>query len=284
MAWNKNTYYYQNQMKALSGSDPEPGYKEDDDPVAAPENLDERIEQNGLYRFVSLIKDKIDKIWEAIFGAWRLEKEENNLNDLSNPYLEDGEVDLDKIVKVGNYGYYAGSNNNGVIIKNAPKTAAPETAFTLKVSRVKEAETHVWQNFVLRNGHQWYRYGLDSDRDGIWTWGPWMLVLTHEENDTDNPVNQNDGTADDLFLKRKNDFTNGPIGFGKDPSQNGIDYSKKGEGGVPEEQWVKAKIVLGEYTYGPEKPSAHYAKPEFLDSAIPKGQIYLEYYPDSTED
>jgi len=99
-----------------------------------------------------------------------------------------------------------------------------------------------------------------------------MLVLTHEE-DPSAPINpkSDDGTADDIFLKRKNDFTNGPIGFGKDPiDMNGEDISKD----------VKAKIVLGDYNYGTEEPSTHYSS---LDTQIPKGQIYLQYFDDQTE-
>jgi len=59
MAWNKNSYYYQNQMKVLSGSDPTPGYNEDDKTNPPSEDqIDERINKNGLYKFVSLIKAK----------------------------------------------------------------------------------------------------------------------------------------------------------------------------------------------------------------------------------
>lgn len=271
MAWNKNSYYYQNQMKVLSGTDPEPGYTEDDGDTIS--DLSDRVEKNGLYRFVSLIKAKFDKVKEAIYGAWRLEKEENDFNDPTFEFLdsETNTIDLNDITKVGNYGFYYEEDIN---IKNKPITN--NIAFTLKVSRVKTAQTHVWQDFVTRDGHRWYRYGWDQSGDGTYEtteWGPWMLVLTHETSpDSDESApKSNEGTADDLFLRRKNDFTIGPIGFGKDPDPtNTVDKSKT----------LKAKIVLGDYSYGTENPSAHYAT---IDSTIPKGQIYFQYDENSIE-
>lgn len=272
MAWNKDTYYYQNQMKVLSGTDPEPGYTEDDT-NAAPSNIEERISTNGLYKFVSLIKDKFDKVKNAIYGAWRLADEEHDLNNetaVASFLDSEGAIDLNKIIAVGNYGFFYDSS---ITIKNKPTNK--KVAFTLKVSHVKDAQHHLWQDFLTRDGHRWYRYGWDNNpEDGVYSeieWGPWMLVLTHQEDPND-PIDPDskEGTADDIFLKRKNDFTNGSIGFGKDPAIDGEDISKR----------VKAKIVLGDYSYGKEEPSTHYSG---LDTQIPKGQIYLQYFDDQTE-
>lgn len=268
MAWNKDTYYYQNQMKVLSGTDPEPGYTEDDEARVA--DIDARINANGLYKFVYLIKQKFIAVKNAIHGAWRLEKEEHALNFDAN---------LNDCIEVGNYAYENNKDTQRPYhdIQNRPDGS--NVAFTLKVSRVLEANTGRWQDFIQQaSGHRWYRRG--KLEDGTWDWGPWMLVLTHEE-DPNAPINpkSDDGTADDIFLKRKNDFTNGPIGFGKDPVE-GTDYSNKETAGA---DWVKAKIILGEYNYGVDEPSTHYAKSAFKDTEIPKGQIYLQYFNDQTE-
>lgn len=254
MAWNKETYYYQNQMKTLSGTDPEPGYREDDDPIAAPENLNERIEQNGLYKFVSLIKAKIDEIWEAIFGAWRLQDEEHEI------LVDD---DLNDKVEVGNYWYSNGTGQREIHnIQHRPD--GTYIAFTLKVSRVKKAPNKRWQDFIQQSsGHRWYRYATKNN--DVWEWGPWKLVLSTVINEGEefNP-SSNGGSADDLFLKRKDDFTTGAIGFGKDPIE-----------GTHVSVDVKAKIILGQYSYGADLPSVHYSN--IHDSNIPKGQIYLQY-------
>ena len=259
MAWNKDTYYYQNQMKVLSGTDPEPGYTEDDEARVA--DIDARINANGLYKFVDLIKQKFIAVKNAIHGAWRLEKEEHALNFDAN---------LNDCTEIGNYAYENNKDTQRPYhnIQNRPDGS--NVAFTLKVSRVLEANTGRWQDFIQQaSGHRWYRRG--KLEDGTWDWGPWMLVLTHEE-DPNAPINpkSDDGTADDIFLKRKDDFTNGPIGFGKDPAIDGEDISKR----------VKAKIVLGDYSYGKEEPSTHYSG---LDTQIPKGQIYLQYFENETE-
>ena len=245
MSWNKRDYYYQNQMKVLSSTDAEPGYKESDTD-ARPSNLQER--SNGLYKFVDLIKRKIDALWEAIFGAWRLHNEEREILNGS----------LNTRYKIGNYKCESGS------INNMPEGAHPP--FTLKISCVANDNSHRWQDFIEQStGNRWYREGHGSGES--WTWGPWMMVLSTSEN-----PDVKKGTADDLFLKRKDDWTVGPTGFGIMP------ISGNQQQDVSQE--TKAKIVLGKYTYGTELPTDHYTG---LDDDIPKGQIYLQYDPQSSE-
>ena len=118
MAWNKDTYYYQNQMKALSGSDPEPGYKENDPAVLPSQELEDRIAANGLYKFVSLIKAKFDALKKAIRGSWRLHDEEKEAEDLN------------ECIEVGNYKPKADSTASNGPVADGTKP------FTLKVSQV----------------------------------------------------------------------------------------------------------------------------------------------------
>ena len=79
MAWNKKNYYYQNQIKVLSGTDAEPGYKENDEDNLSEAELKNRVDGvngddtkpgNGLYKLVSLIKTKFrqlrDSNWSLI--------------------------------------------------------------------------------------------------------------------------------------------------------------------------------------------------------------------------
>lgn len=126
MAWNKNNYYFQNQMKVLSGSDPEKGYKEDDPIVLEQQEREDRIRDNGLYRFVSLIKAKFDALKKAIRGSWRLHDEENIVSD-----------DLNNCITVGNY---KPSEEENVSIEHKPITR--NIPFTLKVSQVGPDREH----------------------------------------------------------------------------------------------------------------------------------------------
>ncbi len=260
MSWNKRDYYYQNQMKVLSGTDAEPGYRESDGDSLTAAELNKRINGvsgdstkpgNGLYKLVSLIKQKIDALWEAIFGAWRLHNEEREILNGS----------LNTRYKIGNYKCESGS------INNMPEGA--HSPFTLKISCVANDSSHRWQDFIEQStGNRWYREGHGSGES--WTWGPWMMVLSTSENPAEKK-----GTADDLFLKRKDDWTVGPTGFGIMP------ISGNQQQDVSQE--TRAKIVLGKYTYGTELPSVHYDSAHMNDSDIPKGQIYLQYDPQSSE-
>lgn len=279
MSWNKKTYYYQNQMKVLSGSDAEPGYKESDT-EAQPSDLNQRISHNGLYKFVSLIKAKFDKHDAVLKNMWTLGGKGLNKYQFEIPRWENlaEESDINKYYEKGNYWGRAKSetvpsdstlkpNKN---IKNTP-VANYAGAFILKVSSVGSATAYVQQDFqdIDKPNRRYHRYGkapyVSGDYDfENFEWGPWFMVL-----DTSLDPDTLLGNADELFLKRKNDWTVGSIGFGKDPSMTGRDVSKLDN--------VKAKIVLGEYNYGTELPDEHYAQGPFADNAIPKGQIYLQY-------
>ena len=255
MAWNKNTYYFQNQMKVLSGSDPEKGYKEDDPIVLEQQEREDRIRDNGLYRFVSLIKAKFDALKKAIRGSWRLHDEENVVSD-----------DLDNCTTVGNY---KPSEEENVSIAHKPITR--NIPFTLKVSQVGPDRQYgdLWQDFILEeSGHRWYRRGSWNDTENKYNWGPWMLILTSKEptplSEDSNYPDKDNGTADDIFLRKKNDYTTGPIGFGKDPNTN-----------VDESTSLHARIVFGDYSYGTDLPSVHFAG--INETSFSKGQIYLQY-------
>lgn len=306
MAWNKNNYYFQNQMKVLSGSDPEPGYKEDD-PTSAPSNLDQRIQENGLYRFVSLIKSKLNQLkntnWSLINidpkSKDRIDKSHPSNGDLNyfdgtNNYNEnDGEYNT-----IGNF--YNGRNHDADWreTNHYPEHIDTENySSKIKVSTVSGQggkpdpdtcvdgiATYGARQDLLHNmnpnryvrlhstdGHDEFLpegQKLDDDR-----WTPWYVFVPMTEKEAyemglidDNGQPQGWGK---IFLKRQGDWTTGSIGFGKDPAMGGEDYTMT--------ENIKAKIVLGEYTYGTDLPENHYASGQFRDSEIPKGQIYLQY-------
>jgi len=294
MAWNKNSYYYQNQMKVLSGSDPTPGYTEDDT-SDVPSNIEQRIQKNGLYKFVSLIKAKFEQLRDTNWSLINLKgkgklghnKDLNELNGentynggnqdtIGNFYHTYSSTALkDKTAREAlHYPSYINTKEYSTVLKVSAPTGSGVKS-TIDGNNEYFARQDLLQNM---NPNRYVRLHSGSGRtDNVPTlddnWTEWYVFvpMTEDEAFKIGLIDEH-GTPKpwrDIFLRRSNDYTNGPIGFGIDPD-SGDDTSKD----------TKAKIILGEYTYGKNKPSEHYAD---LDQNIPKGQIYLQYDDSSTE-
>ena len=109
MAWNKKNYYYQNQIKVLSGTDAEPGYKENDEDNLSEAELKNRVDGvngddtkpgNGLYKLVSLIKTKFrqlrDSNWSLIDLNIKSYPDGSKLSDTDNLNSLNGENTFNK--------------------------------------------------------------------------------------------------------------------------------------------------------------------------------------------
>ena len=312
MAWNKDTYYYQNQMKVLSGTDPEPGYIEDET-SEQPANLEQRIEGNGLYRFVSLIKNKLQQLKNISWSLINIDPTSKEKID-SSDHISDGDLnyldgenkyndnsDIGTKETIGNFYYgrdsysarpqnhypkYLNKNYSGKVKVSSgdglgsryPYAPGEEGANPGDTTQLWSARQDLLHNM---NPNRYVRLhsgnGNSQDIGEVEledNWTPWYVFvpMTEEEAHSIGLIDDNGQPTSwsEIFLRRKDDFTNGPIGFGVNPSGEEEDISKT----------LKAKIVLGDYTYGTELPSAHYAN---LDSNIPKGQIYLQYDPSAVE-
>lgn len=301
MAWNKNSYYYQNQMKVLSGSDPEPGYIEDDETTSpSTTEVNKRISANGLYKFVSLIKAKFEQLrdtnWSLIDKNATKSKlpAKKDLNDLKgdldtigNYYhaystKAQGETETDLSNKdkreALHYPKYLNTNTFSSVLKvSAPGGSGAKSVYEPKDSYARQELLHNMNpnRYVrLHSGRNYNSGETEPEIDPATRWTDWyVFVPLKEEEAKELGLIDEQGHPKpwgDIFLKRKEDWTTGSIGFGKDPAMDGEDYSKGANA-------IKAKIVLGEYTYGPDLPSVHYGKDEFKDLQIPKGQIYLQY-------
>ena len=319
MAWNKKNYYYQNQIKVLSGTDAEPGYKENDEDNLSEAELKNRVDGvngddtkpgNGLYKLVSLIKTKFrqlrDSNWSLIDLNIKSYPDGSKLSDTDNLNSLNGENTFNKhdgsADTIGNF-YHASTGRSSDFNKedlNYPKTIDSENySQVLKVSapggaggrstaqgdKKFYARQELLQNMNvnrymrLHSGSGTSYSHLPIDPETKWTDWYVFVPMTEQEALDLGLIDQQGGPQGwgKVFLKRKNDWTVGSIGFGKDPSMEGVDYSKKSAASAAGANWVQAKIVLGEYTYGKELPSTHYAKNDFKDLSIPKGQIYLQY-------
>lgn len=270
MAWRIKDHYFQDSMTVLSGDTPEPGIKQSA-PIGDPNTNDSKVKNNGLYRLVWLIKQKFLAHDDALKKMWGLGR---NGNKYQTRIPVDAGLDLNDYHEIGNYW---GSREEETVewnLLNAPKNLGDDSkpfekgSFILKVSTFGGATGYVQQDFQLitKPNRRYHRYGTnqtDAGRD-VWVWGPWMTVLDASADPSSTP-----GTGDDLFLRRKNHWTIGPTGFGKDPDPaNTTDNSGA----------LKAGIILGKYNYGTEEPDAHYNKAEFKNTNIPDGQIYFQYF------
>ena len=265
MAFNLKDHYFQDTMTVLSSTTPEPGQKQETAPVS------EKIRANGLYRFVSLIKGKFKELFQDLNRFWTLGGSGMSRYQAEiTRWQEEPQNDLNNYYVPGNYWTRGLSNQpvDGKIptanILNTPENR--QYAAMLKVSTFGGATGYMQQDYIEITGNRRYhRYGTNVGGTGQWVWTPWLLVL-----DTGVPDGEG-GSADELFLKRKNDYTIGPTGFGRNPL-TGEDVSTNDKEGK------KSKIVLGTYNYGPESPDEHYNKIAYKDEDIPDGQLYFQYF------
>lgn len=311
MSWNKRDYYYQNQMKVLSGTDAEPGYKESDGNSLSETELKKRIDGvsgddtkpgNGLYKFVSLIKAKFNQLRDSNWSLIDRNPSKSKLNNTDKENLNNlyGYNENDENNQIGNYYHkyhsdfnkennhypqYIDTDNYSTVLKvSAPAGAPGKSIYGAKSYYVRQnllQNLNVNQYVRIRDGK------IDptstNPGDGVCTepagWSPWYVFVPMTEAEA-----KELGLIDEhgepqgwgkVFLKRKNDWTIGPTGFGIMP------ISGNQQQDVSQE--TKAKIVLGKYTYGKELPSVHYDSTHMNDSDIPKGQIYLQYDEQSSE-
>ena len=276
MAWRIKDHYFQDSMTVLSGDTPEPGIKQSSAPIGDPNTNDSKVKNNGLYRLVWLIKQKFLAHDDALKKMWGLGQNGSKYQTLIGG-TKSQSTDLDDYHEIGNYWW---TSAHAAPVINLPKYPKVNTStgdvefltesggrFILKVSTFADATGYVQQDFQTVNepNRRYHRFGqqIDATTD-TWSWGPWMVVIDASTNSSAIP-----GTGDELFLRRKNHWTVGPTGFGKDPDPaNTTDSSGA----------LKAGIILGKYNYGTEEPDAHYSKAEFKNTNIPDGQIYFQYF------
>lgn len=243
--WNRKDHFYQNSIKVVSSNLPEPGVDSADNTTS------EKINANGLYKLIWLIRDEFSRLWNRINRAWKLNDEE---------YTIEPGADLNDLVKVGNYAWPNRADEEEPI--NKPHSN--NKSFTLKVSYVGNGSGNkIWQDVILLSGHRWYRWGEYDSTAQKWNFGPWMMILSHEQEiGVPYQANPSDGTADDIFLRKRDDATTGPLSFG-DPSK-----TKAQE--IASDRDIK--ILLSKAIYGTDEPDVYFGSnynPEL-------GQVYLQ--------
>ena len=277
--WNKKDHFYQNSIDVLSSNDPE-AYQVGENNSNKPDESEirKRVYNNGLYRLIYLIRNKFVEKDKALANMWSLG------GSAASPYrtqiprwsAADGQTedeDLNNYRTVGNYWGRSKSNNVITDESDADKGKTPsrdiqntpnnhQGVFMLKISTNASSTGHMQQDYQVIGSTQrrYHRYGLKQS-DNSWEWTPWLQIL-----DTDT-TGGDAGSADKVFLKKKNDATTGPISFGNPAN------SKNTEIGASRD----IKITLSRAIYGDTDPTAHFGS----NYTASRGQIYFQLEPSS---
>ncbi len=278
--WNKKDHFYQNSIDVLSSNDPE-AYQVGENNSNKPDESEirKRVYNNGLYRLIYLIRNKFVEKDKALANMWSLG------GSAASPYrtqitrwegnrYQDADKDLNDYHTVGNYwgrsksstpvedettdeGYPKVPSRN---ILNTPNNH--QGVFILKISTNASSGGHVQQDYQVIGSTQrrYHRYGLKQSNN-TWEWTPWLQIL-----DTDT-TGGDAGSADKVFLKKKNDATTGPISFGNPANPKNTEISASRD----------IKITLSRAIYGEDNPTTHFGS----NYTASRGQIYFQLEPSS---